>query len=577
MHLINVSTGELESFTRKIPRYAILSHTWGADGDEVSFQEMKVGVSDRPLHTMSKPGYQKILKICEIAKTQRNKSFEESVYYNDRLYYRDGPIEHVWIDTCCIDKSSSAELSEAINSMYKYYREADICLVYLSDMGPDPETFETSRWFTRGWTLQELIAPKNVEFYDRDWTYRGNRTDFQDTIRRITYISTFKDIHELPVAVRMSWAAKRETTRTEDLAYCLMGIFDVNMPLLYGEGEKAFIRLQEEIIKQSPDLSIFAWADPFPSMFSGLLAASPDWFKDGHDLQAAASLDTVYREFSVTNQGIRFHFPFKYHRPTGCLVLTLGHQSKQRRHRLGVFLRQISNDFCVRMSPDTLANEDICQQPEVMIVQVSKVLSSREVRDVRQNGITFPEEFDRLRSKGFILGNVAPHGCWDPSTRTVHAGHKGSFECLLIFEMDVQCRSWNKKMGPSWSSFGLVFRYEERQEYNRRWLCSTIDTDKSDFYKNDSRHILEKTRHNVRHMYGLGETAIVPGGIYLEGVFEMQQLSVRLVPRDYTIGAEWRHEPEHSEKYKGRRVGLEFAWTRFQEQGHDHWKNLIQF
>ncbi|KAF2438834.1 HET-domain-containing protein [Karstenula rhodostoma CBS 690.94] len=283
MRLINVLTGRLESFTSMVPRYAILSHTWGADGDEVTFQEMLVEPEDRLPRTTSKPGYEKILKTCEIAKSENKKLAETRTNYHG-LYHKDDGIRYVWIDTCCIDKGSSAELSEAINSMYNYYREADVCLAYLSDMTTDPETFGTSRWFTRGWTLQELIAPSKVYFYDWSWTYRGDRVSFQETIRTVTHIATFKNILDLPVAVRMSWASNRETTRVEDLAYCLMGIFDVNMPLLYGEGKKAFIRLQEEIIKQNPDLSIFAWIDPFPSMFSGLLAESPECGQHQHRL-----------------------------------------------------------------------------------------------------------------------------------------------------------------------------------------------------------------------------------------------------------------------------------------------------
>ncbi|KAL1613223.1 hypothetical protein SLS60_001455 [Paraconiothyrium brasiliense] len=557
------------SYTKNIPRYAILSHTWGTDADEVTFQEMLIDPDDRPPSTTSKAGYQKILKTCEIAQ-RYNTNHEGRFYYQDRLYYVDQHIEHVWIDTCCIDKSSSAELSEAINSMYKYYLEADVCFAYLSDMTADLETFETSRWFTRGWTLQELVAPKRINFYDGSWTCRGDRDSLQDVIRRVTRISTFKNITELPVAVRMSWAAQRETTRDEDLAYCLMGIFDVNMPLLYGEGRKAFIRLQEEIIKQNPDLSIFAWTDSFPSMFSGLLAESPEWFRDGEDLQAAANIDTVYREFSVTNQGIRFQFPLKYHNQTGCLVLPLGHQSKSQQYPLGVFLRQISNDFCVRASPDTMADEDLCHRAEETIIQVPKVLSNKEIRDLRQTGITFPEEFNRLRSRGLLIGELAPLGCWDPDTKTVHAGHKGIFECLLVFEMDQRCRVWNQQMGPSWSSFGVIFKYEARQEYNRRWLYKVVDTDNSIFFEKDARYILKQFRRHGDYTNGLEEELVVPGGLYVEGLLGMQQLSLRLVPLDYTIGAEWRSQSEDPQIYKGRRVGLAFKWRPIRELSGEH-------
>jgi hypothetical protein len=205
---------------------------------------------------------------------------------------RDG-FEYAWIDTCCIDKSSSAELSEAINSMYKWYKNARICYAYLSDIIM-PDDFRDSlfsasvcisKWFTRGWTLQELIAPGVVVFYDRDWRDIGTKTSRQQEISRITGI----DIHVLSgnepwscnVAQRMSWASRRMTTRSEDIAYSLMGLFNVNMPLLYGEGgTKAFRRLQEEIMKGEEDYSLFAWAGNNPSFPArwGLLAASPQQF-----------------------------------------------------------------------------------------------------------------------------------------------------------------------------------------------------------------------------------------------------------------------------------------------------------
>jgi len=177
---------------------------------------------------------------------------------------------------CCIDKTSSAELSEAINSMFRWYKRAVICYAYLSDVelggGVDmhpsypgvPSKFAQSRWFSRGWTLQELIAPKEVVFYSRDWGIIGSRERLCLALEEITGIKrdllNTGDVKFASVADRMTWAAKRTTTRVEDVAYCLLGIFDVNMPLLYGEGQKAFTRLQEEILRTSTDQSIFAWS-----------------------------------------------------------------------------------------------------------------------------------------------------------------------------------------------------------------------------------------------------------------------------------------------------------------------------
>lgn len=176
------------------------------------------------------------------------------------------------INRCCIDKTSSAELSEAINSMFRWYQNAQACYAYLADVSSDsgpsqePSEFSKSRWFTRGWTLQELIAPSNVVFYSRDWHILGTKDQLADLLERITRIDCEtlrgQDLQFVSVSKKMSWAAHRKTSRVEDIAYSLLGIFDVNMPLLYGEGKKAFLRLQEEILKVSNDQTLFAWGFP---------------------------------------------------------------------------------------------------------------------------------------------------------------------------------------------------------------------------------------------------------------------------------------------------------------------------
>ena len=179
----------------------------------------------------------------------------------------------IWIDSCCIDKTSSTELSEAINSMFAWYASATVCYAFLSDVKSPRFHNERlvkrsrigeSKWFTRGWTLQELIAPRTVIFLSRDWHFLGTKASLSDVIEAVAGISRGILVHQLPldqvsVATRMSWASKRRTTRVEDEAYSLMGIFDINMPTLYGEGRRGFIRLQEEILKRIPDQSVFAW------------------------------------------------------------------------------------------------------------------------------------------------------------------------------------------------------------------------------------------------------------------------------------------------------------------------------
>jgi hypothetical protein len=153
--------------------------------------------------------------------------------------------------------------------MYLWYSKAAVCYAYLSDVSyQDPiESFKESRWFTRGWTLQELIAPAIVISYSKEWERLSEKHDLVDTMNEITGIpekvlSGHAELVVFSVAERMSWASNRTTTRIEDEAYCLMGIFNVNMPLMYGEKQKAFQRLQEEIMKITDDQSLFAWADP---------------------------------------------------------------------------------------------------------------------------------------------------------------------------------------------------------------------------------------------------------------------------------------------------------------------------
>lgn len=221
-----------------IPRYAILSHTWGADRDEVTLADLENGTGN------SKAGHKK-LRFCA----------DQAAKHGLRYF---------WIDTCCIDKSSSAELSEAINSMFAWYRDAARCYVYLSDVstatsssGPPAQqdwylAFQKSRWFTRGWTLQELVAPALVEFFSVEGQRLGNKYSLLHELHSITNISLEAlqgdPLGDISVEERMLWIGQRETKREEDLAYSLLGIFNVHMPLIYGEGRKnAFIRLRREI------------------------------------------------------------------------------------------------------------------------------------------------------------------------------------------------------------------------------------------------------------------------------------------------------------------------------------------
>jgi hypothetical protein len=225
-----------ECTTGDVPIYAILSHTWGKE--EISFQDMEAGADK------SKAGWKKI-EFCA------------------KQAAADG-LEYFWIDTCCIDKRNAVELSAAINSMFRWYQKAMRCYVYLSDVSAHGErqngqsnavweaAFRKSKWFTRGWTLQELIAPTHVDFFSSEGERLGEKRSLDVLIHNITSIE-MKALHnhslsDFSIDERMSWAKNRHTTIEEDKAYCLLGIFDVSMSPIYGEGqEKAVRRLQHEI------------------------------------------------------------------------------------------------------------------------------------------------------------------------------------------------------------------------------------------------------------------------------------------------------------------------------------------
>ncbi|KLU89729.1 hypothetical protein MAPG_08698 [Magnaporthiopsis poae ATCC 64411] len=301
--------------------YAILSHTWDAAG-EISFHDM----TDLNV-ARAKGGWPKVIQTCALA--------------------RGHGIAYAWIDTCSINKSNSAELTEAINSMFQWYKKASRCYAYLSDLPASPNGDPTSqrardqlradlgrcRWFSRGWTLQELIAPKVVEFYDSGWGYRGTKADLRYEITRITdvdvsVLSNSEELLTVPVARKMSWAAKRVTTRLEDTAYCLLGIFGVNMPLIYGEGAKAFIRLQEVIAQSTNDLSLFAWSEdeekPSLPSYYGVLARSPQQFASCRRLELIADPlrhDTQF--FTITNRGVEFQTSLKMDYANGDYLMHL--------------------------------------------------------------------------------------------------------------------------------------------------------------------------------------------------------------------------------------------------------------
>ncbi|KAI0392108.1 HET-domain-containing protein [Xylariaceae sp. FL0594] len=432
MWLIDTTLLELRFHGSALPgSYAILSHTW-AENHEVSFQEF-LDVTRRT----RKKGYEKIAAACELARLRG--------------------LKWCWVDTCCIDKTSSSNLSEAINSMFRWYRESAVCFAHLEQLQPDPlreraarlqGDFAACAWFRRGWTLQELIAPSKVEFYDRGWSIRGTKAELIDTLHAITGVSTrvltnSYLLGEIPVATRMSWAAGRQTKKVEDMAYCLLGIFDLYMPLIYGEGERAFTRLQEEIIKDKHDLSIFAWrAEPNGQKYRGLLARSPSEFRPCEAAQPSYHLKMT-TDYSTTNRGIRLNTLLGTDKD-GSFILPLGcattndppsnaldtkvnkRQLLEDRNSVGVYLKTAPAYGLVRVNPGKFHvyegwTSSILSQHKRTRFHAPKDLKQRDcsqIDDQRRLSIRIGSKTDEGGLFCCEVENAGPDYAWDSSSQT---------------------------------------------------------------------------------------------------------------------------------------------------------------
>ncbi|KAI1264796.1 hypothetical protein F5Y18DRAFT_427426 [Xylariaceae sp. FL1019] len=424
MWLVNIYTKRLEAFNddnTKKPDYAILSHTWGPDDEELSFQDLQSS------ETKTGSGREKFEACCAQAKKNQ--------------------LAYAWIDTCCINKTSSAELSEGcvfdpelpiigsvpINSMFKWYRDAKICYAYLSDVHSqvDPvdseSDFGQSRWFQRGWTLQELIAPRTIHFYNAQWTYLGDKATLSTIIERTTLVPRSLllghiKLRELSIAQRMSWAAKRITKRREDIAYCLLGIFDVNMPMLYGEGDKAFKRLQETILLSQPnDDSILAWScgrglHSRDTYLDGALASNPSDFLgcDHVVCTSSAGVDDADPLALLALQGRSIFL----RRP---LIINLSDQ-----HHIVLRCRfgdQPAASIAVPVQPRSGGFNNFTRTAKDPVISINNHLTAGQNKDVR---ISINHSFDTYkyrRQDGFYLENfmdseiklveVFPSSCWD--------------------------------------------------------------------------------------------------------------------------------------------------------------------
>lgn len=397
MRLINAKTLELEEIWGENENaYAILSHRW--EGGEVSFKDMQ----NLALASEMK-GFDKIQKSCEQA-------------VNDGYSY-------MWVDTCCIDKDSSAELSEAINSMFRWYRASAVCYAFLSDIHSDTLSGDTmtpqigsSRWFTRGWTLQELVAPRHVVFYNHQWEFLGTKQTLSKLLSSQTRIDEAvlngESLSNRTIAQRMSWASHRVTTRVEDTAYCLLGIFDVYMPMLYGEGKRAFLRLQEEIIKRSDDYTIFAWPISLDDQ-PGMLADSPAAFANCQHVQSITTRKGN-SPFFITNRGFSIKLmatPFTvdtYIVALNCVNSQLVRDgSPVDSYRLAIFLRRLNEDdqFArVKHNGKTFVQLKASVWDQEVLKRLKTKRPAQEIDiNVRQQVAIADENFYKDRINGFRI------------------------------------------------------------------------------------------------------------------------------------------------------------------------------
>jgi hypothetical protein len=382
MRLLNTTTLKLCFFLQNVPPYVILSHTWG--DDEVTFDDI-----EKP-HAKEMAGYDKIIRCCQQA-------------------VLDG-FEWAWIDTCSIDKRSSSELSEAINSMYQWYWQAEICYAYLADVegvNPNDNTSHPmagARWFKRGWTLQELLAPRVVEFYNQDWEFIGTKCMLADFIQQETgieqkYLLDRRLVKEASVATKFSWVSWRNTTRVEDMAYCLLGLVDINMAMLYGEGPKAFYRLQLELLKKTNEHTIFAWraSTKDSHRMTGLLCPWPSFFRKSAQILARREGNDA--EHEMTNRGLRMRLPCLYVGNDEYLaILNCQDGDPNDDSRPGIWLKRTGNEQFQRM--------EFSQMPSVHVdsVEMAQMENMYIVADGPNGEPKEPTEY-QIQVRGTDTGN----------------------------------------------------------------------------------------------------------------------------------------------------------------------------
>lgn len=452
MRLINTTTWKLQHFDLpRAPGYAILSHVWDKAEEEVTFMDMRnleVLACTQPPKSYptsswhpQKKGFIKIQKTCELAKSRG--------------------IDWVWIDTCCIDRTSSAELDQSINEMFRYYAQSRVCFVYLADSYSG--SLKSCRWFSRGWTLQEFIASSSLYFHDRHWRQIGSKTDpsFRRKLASITNIpdsiltGPWRGRYGLrqSTATIMSWASGRETRLPEDKAYCLLGLFDISMTPNYGEGlEKAFQRLQIAIPMKHNDLTILAW-NPSTSHCKPigccmqLLAPNPAAFSGSGRISPFSS---DLPQISITSNGLSISQDIPLSLVKGdnesiCMCIGTRNTREGLRH-ISIPLRKIGpRQYCrhprlpMRQDLDNgsaRVNNSSSWQQNSMSYEIfldSTKATQSVLRAFREHAIHVPRQF-------FKLLHVAPERLWDPEDQLFmrpQKHHQHFFPNVLIMAFSV--------------------------------------------------------------------------------------------------------------------------------------------
>ncbi|KAK4225375.1 hypothetical protein QBC38DRAFT_530960 [Podospora fimiseda] len=415
MRLINTKTFKVEEFLeQETPPYAILSHTWAADEEEINFQDAQEG-------NITNPG---------VGSIKLRGSCRQAI--------KDG-LNYVWIDTCCIDKRNLVELSEAINSMFRWYKRASFCYAYMADV-PDNDTprepasrFRSSRWFTRGWTLQELLAPKYVRFYDSSWNHLGNKGTMASILEEITgiprqHLQGITRLHHASVAQRMAWTAKRNTKRPEDLAYCLLGIFGVSMPMIYGEGgNQAFLRLQEHIMRTTRDDSMLAWglkdsnSPPLSDDVVGqatcrVMATTPANFIACKHIVSRQQPNTPSSSLKISGGSLGAFLPLVAVGPNKFIALLNCGPESNASQRVGMPLVKTdlgaSNEYARPASANAVlySTTESCPPPQPLYIKNDTGAHTVSL-EWTQNFWLF--DHDAFAELGLELTEVFPKSCWD--------------------------------------------------------------------------------------------------------------------------------------------------------------------